>query len=95
MVLDFGQLNRSIGHWLDSNVDHTTIVGKHDQELQSVLVAAGQRLCILPVWPTAEGMAEFFGTNVFPPLVEDQGVVIVRVTVWETPRCSATWRLNP
>ena len=48
-----------------------------------------QKMFILPTNPTAENMAQYLMDDVVPDLIPG-GVFCSRVTVQETPNCSAT-----
>ena len=88
-VVDFGEIKRILGGWLDEHLDHATVLCIHDP-LVHVLKSAeeNRRLCLLQENPTAEVLSWYL-LNVFSSLLLD-GVVVSRVTVYETPDCWAT-----
>lgn len=96
-VIDFAVLKERLGGWIDANWDHGFIVSATDQATLSVLQFFGnvedfvQKVFELPYNPTAENLARYLGSEVAPLALAGTGVEVVRVTVWETENCLATW----
>jgi len=89
-VIDFGVLKEKLGTWIDDNWDHAMILFEKDEEaIQAVKDLSSQRLFLLPYNPTAENMALYLLEEVSPKVLADSEVTIVRVTLKETPNCSA------
>lgn len=85
MVLDFSDIKKAVSTWIDENLDHCMILNRNDpvvpylQEMQ-------EPLYLLDENPTAENIAKLIcEAN------RAQGVPIVEVRLWETPRCFATY----
>lgn len=110
-VVDFGDMKDTIGTWLDRNWDHGLVLFEADpfvelfacpphqspvEDKQSALVAnlAKQKLFILPANPTAENLARYLVDEVIPELCLP-GIHCTRVTVQETPNCSASADATP
>jgi 6-pyruvoyltetrahydropterin/6-carboxytetrahydropterin synthase len=93
-VLDFGQVKRLLGGWLDDNWDHG-FIAEHGDPIIPFLIRNGQKHDVLPVAPTAENMVATLGedfqnelNNTFP----GSGLTLLSVQLWETPNCRAVWR---
>ncbi len=89
MVLDFTDLKRSLGDWLDRTVDHRMILRK-DDPLVPILQEQGEPLFLMDESPTAENLARL----VFE-LAKSQGLPVRSVQFWETDKCSAEYREYP
>lgn len=94
-VIDFGVLKAKLGSWIEEHWDHAMILFDQDQEaIDAVKNLTKQRLFLLPSNPTAENMAAYLLHEVSPKLLDGTGVQIVRVTLKETPNCSAEVSLS-
>lgn len=92
-VIDFGVLKERLEPWIDANWDHTTLVFKDDIEYRKSLETLPDCLkppFIMPVNPTAENMAQYLLSEIFPMLMKDTGVQIWKVDLEETPKCCAS-----
>jgi 6-pyruvoyltetrahydropterin/6-carboxytetrahydropterin synthase len=85
MVMDFGDIKRLVKDWIDRELDHRMIL-RHDDPLVKPLQALGEPVYVLDTNPTVERIARL----VFD-ISREQGVPVVRVTVWETPTSWATY----
>ena len=85
MVLDFGEMKRVLGRWIDDTLDHRMLLHRDDPVVPE-LERQGEPLVLLDVNPTAENIAKLI-------YIESQahGFPIVEVKLWETPRCFATY----
>ena len=84
MVKDFSVLKQAMLEAIDG-WDHSFMMFQHDPWL-SVLQQLDTKLTVVAFVPTAEEIAEHLFWRVQSLL----SVVVKRVTVWETPTCSAT-----
>ena len=85
MVVDFGDIKRIMKGWIDRELDHKMIL-RHDDPLVGPLTSLGEPVYLLDSNPTVERIARLiFDTS------RDQGLAVVRVTVWETPASWATY----
>lgn len=85
-VFDFGWIKDRVGKWIDDNWDHRTVLNDRDPLVKllppdHVWLLSGQN-------PTAEVMAKFL-FQLCERLIPE--VTVKRVTLWETPACSATY----
>ncbi|MCA9229379.1 MAG: 6-carboxytetrahydropterin synthase [Planctomycetales bacterium] len=85
MVLDFADIKRSVSTWIDDNLDHRMILNRHDPVVP-ILEDLGEPLFLIDENPTAENIAKLIFEQ-----TKSQGVPIVEVRLWETPRCFATY----
>ncbi len=85
MVLDFGEIKRTVDAWVDDNLDHKMLLCR-DDPAAAVLKELGEPIFLLDASPTAENIAQLIFDQVasldFP---------VVEVRLWETPRCFATY----
>lgn len=94
MVMDFGDLKRTVGHWLDENWDHRFLLYEADHLLKDYLPAATlvaeYGLVVVPFNPTAENMAKFLLPK-FNNVLATAGFRpdVVSVTVFETDKGGA------
>ena len=86
MVMDFSELKRVVGGWIDSTLDHTMLLRKDDPVLPD-LQKRGERVHVLDVNPTAENIAKL----IFD-FAKREGFPVVEVRLWETESCFATYR---
>jgi 6-pyruvoyltetrahydropterin/6-carboxytetrahydropterin synthase len=89
MVLDFSEIKRRVAAWIDENLDHRMILHRDDPLLET-LRAAGEPVFVLEVNPTAENLAKLIFEH-----VQDAGLPVVEVQLWETPASCATYRPPP
>ena len=86
MVVDFSDIKRIIKGWIDRELDHKMIL-REDDPLVAPLRALGEPMYLLESNPTVERIARL----IFEA-ARDCGLAVSRVTVWETPSSSATYR---
>lgn len=89
-ALDFGEVKRVLGGWIDQHLDHTTCYQASDELLCAISklndAAEGTKpFFSMDLPPTAENIARMLHTVATDLL----NVPIVRVRVWETPNCWA------
>jgi 6-pyruvoyltetrahydropterin/6-carboxytetrahydropterin synthase len=86
MVVDFSEIKRVVGRWIDENLDHRMILDRTDTAA-AALQEMGEPVYLLDANPTAENIAK----RIFEVAVE-HGFPVVEVRLWETPHCCATYR---
>lgn len=86
MVLDFSDLKRIVGGWIDENLDHKMILHSSDPALP-MLRQQGEPVFVLGVNPTAENIARL----IFD-VTDEKGFPVVEVKLWETDSCYASYR---
>jgi len=85
MVYDFSDIKKSVSQWIDENLDHRMILNRSDPVVP-MLQEMNEPVYLLDENPTAENIARL----IFDSTCSD-GVPIVEVRLWETPRCYATY----
>jgi 6-pyruvoyltetrahydropterin/6-carboxytetrahydropterin synthase len=86
MVVDFVEIKRVIGTWINETLDHTLLLHKDDPLLRTVQ-AAGEKVLALEVSPTTENMARLIFDY-----AASRGLPVVEVTMWETAYSYATYQ---
>ena len=56
MLVDFGDIKRTVQRWIDENLDHNMLL-RRDDPILPVLQAQGERVFVMEVNPTAENIA--------------------------------------
>jgi len=85
MVVDFSDIKRVVKGWIDRELDHKMIL-RHDDPLVKPLQTLGEPVYVIDSNPTVERIARL----IFE-VSREQGLPVVRVTVWETPTSWATY----
>ena len=85
MVVDFSEVKRVLGRWIDDHLDHRMLLHKDDPALPE-LRRQNEPVVVLDVNPTAENIAK-----VIYDFASGQGFPVVEVRLWETESCYATY----
>jgi 6-pyruvoyltetrahydropterin/6-carboxytetrahydropterin synthase len=90
-VVDFGVIKEVLGGWLDDHMDHTTLLWKQeDQKLGDYLEQyTGQKIYYMSENPTAENIARHLLETICPQLFKDAAIRCTKITIHETPNCTA------
>jgi 6-pyruvoyltetrahydropterin/6-carboxytetrahydropterin synthase len=86
MVVDFGEIKRVIGTWIDEALDHKMLLHRDDPVIPE-LRRQGEPFVELDVNPTAENIAKLIFDR-----TAAAGFPVVEVTLWETENSFATYR---
>src|SRR5262245_37944667 len=86
MVMDFTQLKRVVGGWIDANLDHKMLLHRDDPALP-FLKQQGEPVFVMDVSPTAENIARLIFDHALR-----QGFPVVEVQLCETDHRCATYR---
>jgi 6-pyruvoyltetrahydropterin/6-carboxytetrahydropterin synthase len=86
MVVDFSEIKRVVGGWIDNQLDHRMILHRSDP-LLSVLQSQGEPIFLLDANPTAEAIAKLIYDY-----TASQGFPVVEVRLWETEDSCAVYR---
>lgn len=86
MIVDFVEMKRSLGAWIDATLDHTLLLHQ-DDPLVRTLQVVGEKVLPLPCNPTTENLARI----IFDKAVS-LGMPVAEVTLWETTYSYATYR---
>ena len=96
-VVDFGEVRRLVGGWVDDHWDHNLLLNPADPLLCVVGFGDhhGREAFEMPVGnPTAENMAECL-YHIASSLLFPKGLTVVKVRMWETPSCYADYEPSP
>jgi 6-pyruvoyltetrahydropterin/6-carboxytetrahydropterin synthase len=86
MVVDFAEVKRAIGRWIDDTLDHKMLL-HHDDPVIPELRRQGEPFVEMDVNPTAENIARLIFER-----AAAAGFPVVAVTLWETENSCATYR---
>ena len=86
MVVDFTELKRIVGRWIDETLDHKMLLHKDDPVLPELL-KHNEPVVTLDVNPTAESIAKLIYDH-----AAAAGLPVVDVVLWETENSFATYR---
>ena len=85
MVCDFSDVKHLVKSWIDREIDHKMIL-RSDDPLVNPLLELGEPVFLVESNPTVERIARLIYEH-----VQQSGLPVVRVKVWETPTSSATY----
>ncbi len=88
MVLDFSELKRVLGGWIDATLDHKMLLHRDDPALP-FLQELGEPVYVMDVNPTAENIARLIFEQ-----AKRQGFPVAQVQLWETEHCWAAYGEN-
>ncbi len=88
MVLDFSDIKRVVHRWIDENLDHRMILCR-DDPVVPMLLEMGEPIFLIDANPTAENIAKLIAEY-----AAKEGFPVAEVRLWETPRCSAAYRMG-
>ncbi len=68
-VIDFGEVRKMLGTWIDNNLDHNTILSIKDKKLGDKIASeTGQKIYYLQENPTAENIAQHIFIEICPKI---------------------------
>lgn len=85
MVIDFHEISKKIGAWIDEVLDHKMILCAADP-LVPLLQKAGEPLVITQENPTAEVLARWIYDE-----ARKMNLPVARIVLWETPDSAASF----
>lgn len=85
MVVDFTDIKRTLGRWIDETLDHKMLLHREDPVVD-YLRSLGEPLVLLNVNPTAENIARLICHH-----AEQCRLPVVEVKLWETENSFATY----
>ncbi len=88
MVMDFYDVKRILGTWIDEALDHRMLLDPRDP-LAEKLMQAGEPVVLTPYPPTAEGFARWIFEE-----AKKRGLPVSKVTFWETPSSAASYEIT-
>lgn len=97
-VVDFSIIKAALCMWLELHWDHKMLLWDHDEPMHMLSTsgeseAFNESVVWVPFNPTAENMAQYLVEVVGPKVLIGQDVLLVKVQVDETRKCSATYSL--
>lgn len=91
MVVDFADVKQLVKGWVDDNWDHNLLLDYDDPQRVHLEQTERRQPYIMPNGnPTAENMAAVLYATAVRLLPGH--LVVVAVTIWETPNCRAEYR---
>ncbi len=87
MVIDFAAIKQVVQKWIDERLDHRMIL-RRDDPVVATLQQMDEPLMLIDKNPTAENIAKLIADYAL-----EQGFPVVEVRLWETPHCSAVYRV--
>lgn len=102
-VVDFSVIKSSLCAWLEDSWDHKMLIWEKDPALWALkglarsdreIEAAIDGVVTVPFNPTAENMAIYLLETIGPLLLDGLAFRLVKVTVDETRKCSASAELK-
>ncbi len=85
MVVDFYQIRKVLGSWIDEALDHKMILCEKDP-LAALLQKAGETVILIQENPTAEVLAKWIFDE-----ARKRRLPVCRVTFWETENSFAAY----
>lgn len=97
-VIDFGVIKEKLCMWIENNWDHKFLAWKQDpvfacmdfKDVESRDIMFDS-LVFTDFNPTAENMAQYLVEVIGPQQLDGTGVELVRCTIEETAKCSASF----
>ncbi len=86
MLIDFSEIKKVVQRWIDDNLDHNMLLCRDDPILP-ILQERNERVFVMEQNPTAENIARLIYDH-----AQSAHLPVVEVTLWETPRCAATFQ---
>ena len=89
-VIDFGEIKKIVGGWIDDNLDHAFILNHEDFLMAEFLQSGKQRMYVMECEPSAENLVQHIAEQA-TRLLSPRGIMVVRVRFYETPNGWADW----
>lgn len=93
-AIDFKEIKRIVGAWIDEKLDHACILNPNDEQLIALCRNQDWRLYIMgmgtfgDINPSAENLASELFYTITQLFVKDNcGVRLVKIRLYETPTC--------
>ncbi len=93
-VLDFGVIKSRLCQWLEDNYDHKFLLWESDPVLKPIQEIDPAGVVAVPFNPTAENIAKYMVKVVAPKALVDTGATLIKCTVEETRKCSASYEVK-
>lgn len=83
-VIDFGEVKRLVGTWIDENWDHKFLIFAEDPRRASLELIDKGSIVVVPYNPTAENMSKDLHNTAFR-LLQGLDIDVDRLRLYETP----------
>lgn len=100
-VIDFSVIKNVLCQWLEDGWDHRMMLWNQDPIVRALDYFDGgvgrmvlEGVVVVPFNPTAENIAEYFCEQIAPVMLDGTGTKLIEVTVWETSKCCATYKVK-
>ena len=93
-VIDFSVIKEKLCMWLEDHWDHKFLVWYCDPWGNQLLELDPEGVVLVNFNPTAENMAEYLVKEVGPVQLRKTNVVLTKVIIEETRKCSCTFTLE-
>lgn len=93
VLVEFGEFKKALRGWIDSYLDHGTMLGP-DDPLVLALLTAGCKVHIVPGWPTVENVAAMLASEasrLLDGITRAPRAEISEVRIRETHVNEASW----
>lgn len=90
-VLDFSVIKSRLAMWLEDHYDHKMLIWQEDPLATQLQVLDPNGIVIVPYNPTAENIAKHLVEVIAPHQLKGTGCQLVKCTVEETRKCSASY----
>ena len=88
-VMDFSVIKDLLCEWLEENWDHKFLVWKNDPWAMPLKELDPHGTVVVDFNPTAENMGEYLIDAIGPKQLAGTGVILSKVVIEETRKCSA------
>jgi 6-pyruvoyltetrahydropterin/6-carboxytetrahydropterin synthase len=92
IVMDYGDIKKTIGAWIDENLDHATLVSADDTALLEYVKSNGFRHYVFLEQTTAELMSLYLA-HMFSKMLPEN-IVMKRLVIKETPTSEAVYEVE-
>lgn len=92
-VLDFAVIKDRLCSWLEIFWDHRLLIWEQDPLLPELQQLDPQGVMVVEFNPTAENMAKYLVEEIGPQALLTTDTILIKVTVEETRKCSASYEL--
>lgn len=93
-VIDFSVIKEKLCMWVECIWDHKFLIWREDHLAEALLQMDLDGVVLVLFNPTAENMARFLVEEIGPRELRGTGVVLRKVIVEETAKCSASYTLE-
>jgi 6-pyruvoyltetrahydropterin/6-carboxytetrahydropterin synthase len=93
-VIDFSIIKAQLCDWLETHWDHRFLMYEADELLIPLQKIVSEDIVSCPFNPTAENMAQYLCEVIGPQQLKGTGCQLIKCTIEETRKCSATYEIS-